>query len=138
MEMLLRVKFNRPVNLDEDYIVAGGFAMVMNGKDVEFDFHNQYHNLVEHDSSEDVITLYNPDYEDFPEFENISVDDLKNVTKIEECFVYLGEPGESDLKVEEIKDICFEVFDDKYETISVDSTVIEEFNSNSKKNIEVL
>ena len=41
LDMILQVKFNRPVDEDNDYVVAGGFAMVMNGKAIGFDFEEQ-------------------------------------------------------------------------------------------------
>lgn len=132
LRLLLHVEFNRPIDLEKDYIVAGGFEMVMNGKSVEFDFHNQYHNLVNQSPTEDIITLYNPDYSDFPDFRNITVEDLKNVTEIRECCVYLGEPGESDLKVVSVKNIYFTIIDDKYEAIAVSSKVIDEYNDKSR------
>lgn len=129
LRLLLHVKFNRPVDLEKDYIVAGGFEMVMNGKSVQFDFHNQYHNLITQSPQEDIITLYNPDYSEFPESRSITIDDLKNITEIKDCFVYLGEPGESDLKVESVKNIYFTVIGDKYEAVAVDPKVIENYNA---------
>ena len=35
IEMELQVKFNRPVDLEKDYIVPGGYSMIMDGKEVE-------------------------------------------------------------------------------------------------------
>ena len=138
LRLLLHIKFNRPVDLEKDYIVAGGFEMVMNGKSVHFDFHNQYHNLVTQSPQEDIITLYNPDYSEFPEFRSITLDDLKNVTKINECFVFLGEPGESDLEVESVKNIYFTVIDDKYDAIAIDSKIIDDFNAETEKEKKVI
>ena len=138
LRMLLHVKFNRTVDLEKDYIVAGGFEMVMDGTSYEFDFHNQYHNLVHGHPDEDVITLYNPDYSDFKEFKNVEVVDLQNITEIKECYVYLGEPEESDLKVVSVENIYFTVIDKDYIAISVDRDVISAFNAQTEQDKSII
>ena len=50
------------------------------------------------------------------------------VSKIRECFVYTGEPGESDLKVESIKNILFILPHNKPWVIDVPKKLIKEFN----------
>ena len=62
------------------------------------------------------------------EFDNVTIDDLQHISKIIECFVYLGEPGESDLKVVSIEKITFMLPFEKTCVVDVPENVIAEFN----------
>lgn len=95
--MDIRVRFNRPVDRDNDHISVGGFGMVMNGKKIDFDFENSCGNIAEDDITCVDFHLFSPDVDSFPVLKTIAADDLKNVSEIYECFVYVGEEGESDI-----------------------------------------
>ena len=107
VEMEIQVKFNRPVDLEKDYIVPGGYSMTMDGKDVEFDFCQSSSGISNEDSSVVIFSVTDMDYASFPGLKKLRIKDLKNISSISECFVYTGEPGESDLEVESIKKILF-------------------------------
>ena len=128
IEMELQVKFSRPVDFNKDYIVPGGYDMVMNGKSVQFDFNHNNYGISRFDSSVVIFSLSGADLECFPEFENVTIDDLQHISEIIECFVYLGEPGESDLKIVSVEKITFILPFEKTCVVDVPENVIEEFN----------
>lgn len=128
IEMELQVKFSRPVDFNKDYVVPGGYEMVMNGKPVQFDFNHNNYGISRFDSSVVIFSLSGADLECFPEFDNVTIDDLQHISKIIECFVYLGEPGESDLKVVSIEKITFMLPFEKTCVVDVPENVIAEFN----------
>lgn len=128
IEMELQVKFNRPVDFDKDYVVPGGYEMVMNGKPVQFDFNHNNYGISRFDSSVVIFSLSGADLECFPEFDNVTIDDLQHISKLIECFVYLGEPGESDLKVVSVEKITFMLPFEKTCVVDVPENVIAEFN----------
>ena len=130
VEMTLYVKFNREVS-DKDYIVPGGYQMVMNGKDVHFDFCQSAFSVSEYDKKVGVFHLSDPDYVEFPDFRNVATEDFTKVTKIDDCYLYLGEPGESDLEVISIEHIAFDVFFETSPpppTMVVSKKVLEAYN----------
>ena len=128
IEMELQVKFNRPVDLEKDYIVPGGYSMIMDGKEVEFDFCYSSSGISNEDSSVVIFSVTGMDYDSFPDLKKLGLKDLKNISSIRECFVYTGEPGESDLKVESIKNILFILPHNKPWVIDVPKKLIKEFN----------
>ena len=128
IEMELQVKFNRPVDLENDYIVPGGYSMIMDGKEVEFDFCYSSSGISNEDSSVVIFSVTGMDYDSFPDLKKLGLKDLKNISSIRECFVYTGEPGESDLKVESIKNILFILPHNKPWVIDVPKKLIREFN----------
>ena len=128
IEMELQVKFNRPVDLEKDYIVPGGYSMIMDGKEVEFDFCQCSSGISNEDSSVVIFSVTGMDYDSFPALRKLRIKDLKNISSIRECFVYTGEPGESDLKVESIKNILFILPHNKPWAIDVPKNLIKEFN----------
>ena len=128
IEMELQVKFNRPVDLEKDYIVPGGYSMIMDGKEVEFDFCQCSSGISNEDSSVVIFSVTGMDYDSFPALRKLRIKDLKNISSIRECFVYTGEPGESDLKVESIKNILFILPHNKPWVIDVPKKLIKQFN----------
>ena len=133
IEMELQVKFNREVNLNHDYILPGGYEMIMNGKSVQFDFNHVCFGVNNMDHSVGVFSLDRADYDSFPDFEKVTIDDLKNISSIEECFVYLGEPGESDLEVVSIEKITFLLPFEEPSVIDVPESVISAYNITLQK-----
>ena len=128
VEMEIQVKFNRPVDLEKDYIVPGGYSMIMDGKEVEFDFCQCSSGISNEDSSVVIFSVTGMDYDSFPDLKELRLKDLKNISSIRECFVYTGEPGESDLKVKSIKNILFILPHNKPWVIDVPKKLIKEFN----------
>lgn len=107
IEMEMRIKFNRDVNLSKDYVVPGGYEFVMNGKTYHFDFKYMERSVCPSEQNICVFNFKDIDYSEFPEAKNLTVDDLKNISEIKDLYVYLGEEGETDLDVEEFQSITF-------------------------------
>lgn len=128
IEMELQVKFNRPVDLGKDYIVPGGYSMIMDGKEVEFDFCQSSSGISNADSSVVIFSATDMDYASFPALKDLKLKDLRNISSIKDCFVYTGEPGESDLMVESIENILFVLPDNKPWVIDVPRKLIKEYN----------
>ena len=128
IEMFLRIKFNRKVDIEKDYIVPGGYEMVMNGKSVCFDFHHSYSSRNDCDSSICNFLVEGADYESFPEFKNITIEELQCISSIKDCYVYVGEPGETDLEVVAVESITFIIRGKNAMTVEVPKTVIKEYN----------
>lgn len=132
-EMNLLVKFNRGVDLKRDYISPGGFEMVMNGNSVRFDFTQSHSKVIEAKDCLCLFSLTRPDYNEFSDFKNMTLDDLRNVSKIKECFIYIGEPGENDLRVQSVKEISLLWLGRNAEIIKIPSKVINEYNAIIKR-----
>ena len=131
-EMELQVKFNRPVDLEEDYIVPGGYEMNMNGKTVQFDFINTSAGISNEDASVVIFSVGGMDSDSFPEMKKIKVNDLRKVHSINECTVYTGEPGESDLEVISIKKAAFILPYNKPWVIDIPQNLIDDYNKSLK------
>lgn len=133
IEMDLGVKFNRMVNEQKDYIIPGGFEMVMNDRSVQFDFCTS-HNEVSPDNPEMVnFTLKDADCSAFPDFAKVTADDLRNISSITDCFVYTGEDEETDLELVSIIGLKFLVLSpsDAVEIVVPDQ-VIKNYNEQLK------
>jgi len=128
IEMFLRIKFNRKVDIEKDYIVPGGYEMVMNGKSVCFDFHHSYLSRNDCDSSICNFLVEGVDYESFPELKNITIEELQRISSIKDCYVYVGEPGETDLEVVAVESITFIIRGKNAMTVEAPKTVIKEYN----------
>lgn len=128
IEMEVQVEFNRPVDQDKDGIVPGGYEMVMNGNQVEFDFCNSSSGISNEDPMVVIFNVTNMDYASFPTLKNLNISDLKNISQINECYIYTGEPGESDLRVKSIKKILFILPYNEPWVIDVPQPLIDEFN----------
>lgn len=133
IEMELQVKFNREVDFNKDYVVPGGYEMIMNGKNVQFDFNHNNYGISRFDSTVVIFSLNGADLECFPEFEKVTINDLQNISEIIECFVYLGEPGESDLEVVSIEKIAFLIPFEEPSVIDVPKEVVSEYNKTLQK-----
>lgn len=120
------VKMNRAVDKTKDYISPGGYEMVMNGKSVQFDFEESATNVDEDDPTIIHIMHKNPDYDEYEELNDITAEDLRNVTAIPEFFVYTGEPGESDLCPVRLIACAFVLPYDDWEQINISGDVCEQ------------
>ena len=117
------IRFNRPINVDQDYISPGGYCFVMKGNEMTFDFEEYSGSISEDDPTVLEIECKNPDFE-FEDTAFISKTMLKNVSAIEEFFVYTGEPGETDLKPVELTYCKFVLPYDNWKAIPVKKDVL--------------
>ena len=132
-EMNFVVEFNRDVDLDNDYICPGGFEMIMNGKNVEFDFTEFQPNMIAGNDRICCFNLRKPDFTSYPKLKKITAKELKNISAIKECYIYTGEPGETDLKAMSVKEIGFVILGEKAVFTEVQSKVIDDYNASLRK-----
>lgn len=128
-EMNLVVEFNRKVDLDNDYICPGGFEMTIDGKNVEFDFNESQVDSFAGDDRLCCFNLRKPDFTSYPKLKKITAKELKNISAIKECFIYTGEPGETDLKIVSVKEIGIVILGKKTVFTGVSSKVVDEYNA---------
>lgn len=128
-EMNLVVEFNRKVDLDNDYICPGGFEITMNGRNVEFDFTEFQPNMIAGNDRLCCFNLRKPDFTSYPKLKKITAKELKNISAIKECYIYTGEPGETDLKVVSVKEIGFVILGEKAVFTEIKSKVIDDYNA---------
>ena len=128
-EMNLVVEFNRKVDLDNDYICPGGFEITMNGRNVEFDFTEFQPNMIAGNDRLCCFNIRKPDFTSYPKLKKITAKELKNISAIKECYIYTGEPGETDLKVVSVKEIGFVILGEKAVFTEIKSKVIDDYNA---------
>lgn len=136
IEMEMRIKFNRDVNLSKDYVVPGGYEFVMNGKTYHFDFKYMERRVCYSEPDICEFSFKDIDYSEFPEAKNLTVDDLKNISEIKDLYVYFGEEGESDLDVVEFQSITFCTPYVKPYNYDVPAELIDKYNKTLKGEIE--
>lgn len=128
-EMNLVVEFNRKVDLDNDYICPGGFEITMNGRNEKFDFTEFQPNMIAGNDRICCFNLRKPDFNSYPKLKKITAKELKNISAIKECYIYTGEPGETDLKVVSVKEIGIVILGKKTVFTGVSSKVVDEYNA---------
>lgn len=128
-EMNLVVEFNRKVDLDNDYICPGGFEITMNGRNEEFDFTEFQPNMIAGNDRLCCFNLRKPDFTSYPKLKKITAKELKNISAIKECYIYTGEPGETDLKIVSVKEIGIVILGKKTVFTGVSSKVVDEYNA---------
>lgn len=128
-EMNLVVEFNRKVDLDNDYICPGGFEITMNGRNEEFDFTEFQPNMIAGNDRLCCFNLRKPDFNSYPKLKKITAKELKNISAIKECYIYTGEPGETDLKVVSVKEIGIVILGEKAVFTEIKSKVIDDYNA---------
>ncbi len=133
IRMYAGVKFNRPVDLDEDSISVGSYTMVMNGKEVQFDFEEFCGGVYKEDPCIVAIEQRNLLYDVFPEVKNITKEMLENITEIKEFNIDIESsselrPAELDFPYDlcpiSLEYITFVLPYDKWRTIQVPTEVI--------------
>ena len=122
-----KAKFNREIDKEKDYISPGGFSVIIDGKEIDFDFQDSYSYIDKNDKRYCEFEMINPDLDSFNNISLITKDSVKNISKITECYVYTGESDETDLFVESIESFEFD-FDDIENEIS--NSILKEFNNN--------
>lgn len=132
IKMEIQIKFNRNVDKKKDYISAGGFEMIMNGKPIQFDFMTSYGKVSKTEADVCAFELEEPDNKSFPDFALITPDDIRKVSDIIECFVYTGEDEEHDLVVKEIIKISFYFPYEDEPIFEVPRKIIDKYNAGLK------
>lgn len=114
------IKFNRPINKDEDYISPGGYELKMQDEDgsivtVQFDFDDFEGGINKDDPTILDAMQKNPSYSEFPDLDTVTQYMLEHVVEVVEWFIYTGEPdeqGDNPLTPVEIVDPVFELIND--------------------------
>lgn len=133
IEMLLRVKFKRAVDGQKDNISPGGYEMIMNGRSVQFDFCTSHADVSQYNPAIVDFTLNDADITAFPDFANVTEDDLNNISSVTDCYVYTGEDEETDLEPVSIKKLSFLIVSpSKVVKIAVPDQVIDAYNERLK------
>jgi hypothetical protein len=96
-ELYADIRFNRELDPEEDYISLDGYEMTMNGKLFNFDFMDYEGYIDKNDPSILHAVRRKVDFDSFPAAKRIRIRDLKHLESISDFFIFLGEPGESDL-----------------------------------------
>lgn len=123
LEMFLQVNFNRSINPEEARLIADKIEMTMNGKTVEFVFGEQIFYIDLYDPSV-VLFKLNSLYCST----NITIEDLRNITSIDECNIYNGKCEEANLVTAAIVQILFAASKPQCCAISVKDEVIKQYN----------
>lgn len=129
LEMAMDIRFNRKLT-KADYVVPGGYEMVFGGRIISFDFMDYYGSIDDDDPTILHCEMEHPDFSAFEEFRNVSYEDLRNISEIVECYVYIGEECDPELKEIEIIAITFWPADEDSADISDD--VIMKYNAKLK------
>lgn len=129
LEMAMDIRFNRKLT-KADYVVPGGYEMVFGGRIISFDFMDYYGSIDDDDPTILHCEMEHPDFSAFEEFRNVSYEDLRNISEIVECYVYIGEECDPELKEIEIIAITFWPADENSADISDD--VIMKYNAKLK------
>ena len=129
LEMAMDIRFNRKLTKN-DYVVPGGYEMVFGDRSIQFDFQNYYGSINEDNPTILHCEMEYPDFSSFEEFRSVSADDLRNISEIVECYVYIGEECDPDLKEVEILAITFWLSEG--DSVDVSKEVISKYNINLK------
>lgn len=121
--MYARIKMNRPVDPDKDYISPGGYEMKMNNKLIHFDFEEYSVSINKVNPAIIDIECKNPDFTEFEDLKYVTKDLLNHVTEIPEFFIFTGEIGETDLAPVKLLSCTFCLPYDNYENIHVSDDV---------------
>ena len=129
LEMAMDIRFNQKLTKD-DYVVPGGYEMVFGGRRISFDFLDYYGSIDNDDPTILHCEMKNPNFSAFEEFWNVSSEDLRNVCEIVECYVYIGEECDPELKEIEIVALTFWPADEDSVVLSDD--IIMKYNTKLK------
>ena len=129
LEMTMDIRFNRKLTKD-DYVVPGGYEMVFGDRSIQFDFQNYYGSINEDNPTILHCEMEHPDFSSFEEFRSVSADDLRNISEIVECYVYIGDECDPELKEVEILAITFWLAEG--DSVDVGKEVISKYNINLK------
>lgn len=129
LEMTMDIRFNRKLTKD-DYVVPGGYEMVFGDRSIQFDFQNYNGSINEDNPTILHCEMEHPDFNSFEEFRSVSADDLRNISEIVECYVYIGYECDPELKEIEILAITFWPADG--DPVDISDDVITKYNTKLK------
>ena len=129
LEMAIDIRFNRELT-EHDYVIPGGYTMVFSGRSISFDFSESSREIDPKDSTILHCEMNCPDFYAFEDFRSVTAKDLRNVSRIEDCYVYIGEECVPELSVSEILAITFWPADDT--PVDIKRNVIKKYNENMK------
>lgn len=129
LEMAMDIRFNRKLT-EKDYVVPGGYEMVFNGRSVSFDFQDYCGTINRKDPTILHCEMRNPDFSAFDDFCSITATDLRNVSEIVDCYVFIGEECATELSVAEILAITF--WPACGDPVSIHNDVTKKYNRNMK------
>ena len=129
LEMAMDIRFNRKLTKN-DYVVPGGYEMVFGDRNIQFDFQNYYGSINEDNPTILHCEMEHPDFSSFEEFRSVSADDLRNISEIVECYVYIGDECAPELKEIEILAITFWPADG--DPVDISDDVITKYNTKLK------
>ena len=129
LEMAMDIRFNRKLT-KADYVVPGGYEMVFGDRSIQFDFQNYYGSINEDNPTILHCEMEHPDFSSFEEFRSVSADDLRNISEIVECYVYIGDECDPELKEIEILAVTF--WPAEGDSVDVGKEVISKYNINLK------
>lgn len=117
--MIADIRMNRKVDVEKDYISPGSYTMIMGGKEVKFDFCENSIGIDKKNGKIIHIECKNPDYSEFEDLENLTEEMLRDISEIEEFFVYTGESNETDLKAVKLLKCQFSFVYNNFEMIDI-------------------
>ena len=104
--------------------------MVLGDRSIQFDFQDYYGSINDDNPTVLHCEMEHPDFSSFEDFCSVSADDLRNISEIVECYVYIGEECDPDLKEVEILAITFWLSEGY--SVDVSKEVISKYNINLK------
>ena len=129
LEMAMDIRFNRKLTKN-DYVVPGGYEMVFGDRSIQFDFQNYNGSINEDNPTILHCEMEHPDFSSFEKFRSVSADDLRNISEIVECYVYIGDECDPELKEIEILAITFWPADG--DPVDISDDVITKYNTKLK------
>ena len=129
LEMAMDIRFNRKLTKN-DYVVPGGYEMVFGDRSIQFDFQNYNGSINEDNPTILHCEMEHPDFSSFEEFRSVSADDLRNISEIVECYVYIGDECDPELKEIEILAVTFWPADG--DPVDISDDVITKYNTKLK------
>ena len=129
LKMAVDIRFNRELT-EQDYVIPGGYTMVFSGRSISFDFSESSREIDPKDSTILHCEMNDPDFSAFEDFRSVTTKELRNVSEIEDCYVYIGEECDTELSVTEILAITFWPADE--DSVDISDDVIMKYNENMK------
>ena len=129
LEMAMDIRFNRKLTKN-DYVVPGGYEMVFGDRSIQFDFQDYYGSINDDNPTVLHCEMEHPDFSSFEDFRSVSADDLRNISEIVECYVYIGDECDPELKEVEILAITFWLA--AGDSVDVSKEVMSKYNINPK------
>lgn len=109
MRQYMRIKFDRVIDPKRHYISPGGYDVELDsGKKIQFDYYDYWAYVDDEDPT--ILNIHNRiiDTESFPDAVGLS-ESVSNIAKINECFIYTGEPSEGDEEINPVEILAWTI-----------------------------